>query len=170
MFDMIENDDKTILPRRRRQEDASLDITPMIDITFLLLIFFLVTSNLRSEALRTLPEAKHGSQVSARDAAVITMTAAAADGRVRVYLGDSAEPGSEVTAADLTAQEEEVAQYVAEALAGVAPREGPPKRHLLIKAEGRVPYGEVERISLAATRGGNVDSVSQVYIGVQEKK
>ena len=34
------------MPRKRRFDDAEMDITPMIDITFLLLIFFLVASKM----------------------------------------------------------------------------------------------------------------------------
>ncbi|MEM0897197.1 MAG: biopolymer transporter ExbD [Verrucomicrobiota bacterium] len=41
------------MPRRRRQNDqVSFQITPMIDMTFLLLIFFMVTSTLSNEKIK----------------------------------------------------------------------------------------------------------------------
>ena len=45
---------------RPHQDDSEMDITPMIDMTFLLLIFFLVASKMdRSNEVR-LPPAEHG--------------------------------------------------------------------------------------------------------------
>lgn len=38
-----EDDDDQVLPRREREEEE-LDMTPMVDVTFLLLIFFMVTA------------------------------------------------------------------------------------------------------------------------------
>ena len=40
-----EEDDSFVMPRRKRDDDE-MDITPMIDITFLLLIFFVVASKM----------------------------------------------------------------------------------------------------------------------------
>ncbi|MCP3692284.1 MAG: biopolymer transporter ExbD, partial [Planctomycetaceae bacterium] len=37
------------LGARRREEDVEMDITPMIDVTFLLLIFFLVASKMSAD-------------------------------------------------------------------------------------------------------------------------
>ena len=39
----LEEDDE--LPRRKKREEEELDMTPMVDVTFLLLIFFLVTAS-----------------------------------------------------------------------------------------------------------------------------
>mgnify|MGYP003325625382 CR=1 FL=1 len=38
---------------RKKLEDAEMDITPMIDVTFLLLIFFMVTSTMQACLLYT---------------------------------------------------------------------------------------------------------------------
>ena len=53
---------KSIFKRKRSLEEAEMDITPMIDCTFLLLIFFLVTSKMKPELAVDLPKAKHGSR------------------------------------------------------------------------------------------------------------
>ena len=47
----------------RKREEGDLDITPMIDITFLLLIFFLVSSKMDQDAAVDLPPAKNGMNV-----------------------------------------------------------------------------------------------------------
>ena len=46
--------DPPLMPERNT-EDAEMDITPMIEITFLLLIFFLVASKMDSPASGELP-------------------------------------------------------------------------------------------------------------------
>ncbi len=169
MSPLVELDESEVLPRRKPRQEADLDITPMIDITFLLLIFFLVTSHMQSEAIRTLPEAVHGTQVSARDAAVITILATSDEGDVQIYLGDSLDPRNLVSDRDLEQQEQLIADYVSQAFAGVTSEGGMPKRHVLIKGEGTVPSGEVQRVARAASRGQEVE-ISPVFIGVQEKK
>ncbi|NNE92995.1 MAG: biopolymer transporter ExbD [Verrucomicrobiales bacterium] len=39
------------MPRRRTNEEVAFNITPMIDMTFLLLIFFMVTSNITNQQI-----------------------------------------------------------------------------------------------------------------------
>lgn len=41
----ILDDDDDALPPRKKREDGELDMTPMVDVTFLLLIFFMVTAS-----------------------------------------------------------------------------------------------------------------------------
>ena len=43
IHDLEEDDDE--LPRRKKREEEELDMTPMVDVTFLLLIFFMVTAS-----------------------------------------------------------------------------------------------------------------------------
>jgi len=167
--ELVELEEGEIMPARKRPEEGDLDITPMIDITFLLLIFFIVTSNLQQQTAAQVPQAKHGTTVSSIDSAVITMTAGEAEGRATVYLADGISPESRAEENDLNIQEEEISQYVEQSFAGTT-ASGVPKRHLLIKADGKVPYGEVERVALAATRSGVVDTVERLYLGVQEKQ
>jgi len=51
--------------RKRRQADGDLDITPMIDVTFLLLIFFMVTSTMQPIPDKDLPPAVSGENANA---------------------------------------------------------------------------------------------------------
>ena len=48
-----------------------MDITPMIDITFLLLIFFIVASTMDPTKIGSIPEADNGLAISAKNSAVI---------------------------------------------------------------------------------------------------
>ncbi len=59
-------DNVGIKPRKRNLEETEMDITPMIDITFLLLIFFLVACNSRTRSSDSLNSARaEGRAVSA---------------------------------------------------------------------------------------------------------
>lgn len=60
-------DDGPALPRRRLTEDSELDMTPMIDCVFLLLIFFTVTSRPDQATSVELPPARYGKGVSLQD-------------------------------------------------------------------------------------------------------
>ncbi|MCH2370781.1 MAG: biopolymer transporter ExbD [Pirellulales bacterium] len=57
----------------RKIEDAEMDITPMIDITFLLLIFFLVASKMDSPASGELPTAVANRPIMADKAIVLNI-------------------------------------------------------------------------------------------------
>ena len=59
--------------RRRSIGEAEMDITPMIDITFLLLIFFLVAARMASTADLELPKAEYATSVVAQNAIIITV-------------------------------------------------------------------------------------------------
>ncbi|QDV74567.1 ExbD/TolR family protein [Botrimarina mediterranea] len=91
-------DAATLSPSLRRAKPGAgedeVDITPMIDITFLLLIFFLVTSTPDQESSVRLPEALHGEAVSQLESTVFTIGEAsgplapiyAADGKIDEFL------------------------------------------------------------------------------------
>ncbi len=52
------------MARRQRRESLSMDLTPLIDMVFLLLVFFLVTSTFKKDELALLlklPKAEQGS-------------------------------------------------------------------------------------------------------------
>ena len=65
---------------RKLSTDFEMDITPMIDMTFLLLIFFLVASKMDRSVEVKLPPARHATAVATRDAVIVTIDAAPGGG------------------------------------------------------------------------------------------
>ncbi len=53
--------------KKKKKEEAELDITPMIDVTFLLLIFFMVTSTMQATPDRDIPASQSGQNVVKSD-------------------------------------------------------------------------------------------------------
>jgi len=99
--DYSDGETPVISRRKRTADDVSFQITPMIDMTFLLLIFFMVTSKLSKERIKMdirLPVASAAAKpedLSGRD--VINIDAdgryflgdrAVAAGELRLYLAD----------------------------------------------------------------------------------
>ncbi len=75
-MDELEDDE---VPRKGIKDDGEMDITPMIDITFLLLIFFVVASKMDPTQTGDIPEAQMGLAISANDSAVIFIEARGED-------------------------------------------------------------------------------------------
>ena len=137
---------------KRRQSEADLDITPMIDVTFLLLIFFMVTSTMQPSSSADLPLAKHGVGIETRSATVITLRAAEGDREAPpvILLGDDSAPEGTVA---------EVTRLVEESVRQQRPA-------VIIKAERDVPHGFVQEITRAVTA---VEG-SQFYLGVADER
>ena len=77
--EVVDEHDSAEPVRRKRRDDDEMDITPMIDITFLLLIFFLVTSTPDETTAIELPDAQHGSPVSQLTSTVFTLAVGGLD-------------------------------------------------------------------------------------------
>jgi len=140
------DDELVIRPRPMRKPDSDIDITPMIDITFLLLIFFLVAATIARQTPVDLPEARYGDAVAMEESAVITIAAADAGGAI-VYKGDGVDPARRLSSDDLQAQEDELAAYIQAEFERV-----PIKHHVMIKAGRGVKHRHVARVSHAAGR------------------
>ena len=147
------------LLRSKTYDESEMDITPMIDITFLLLIFFIVASKMDPGADVTLPPARYGIPVVEKSSVIITL-AAGENGKAIVYTSNGANRDQLVPAGDLEAQEEQIAAYVEEEMAS-----DNTKTNVLIKAEKGIKHREVSRITKAATRP---ESVQQLYVAVME--
>ncbi|MBX3423619.1 MAG: biopolymer transporter ExbD [Pirellulaceae bacterium] len=134
--------------------DNEIDITPMIDIVFLLLIFFLVSSQMTGEATVDLPAARHGGVVAAKESVIILM---------RRGTGEQAEvlqlDGTQFSA-DLEQQQSEIAEYVAGGLDSG-------KKHVIIRAEGSVRHGEIGRVSRAIAE--SLPEGEMIHIAVIEQ-
>jgi len=147
-----------VLPRRRLTDSADLDITPMIDIVFLLLIFFLVASIPDTDTTPDLAPARHGKGVDPASTVVITVADRGGPGPAYVYLGDG--KGGTPLPDDVQQQKELVRAAVEDGFR----KQG--KSSVLVKAERRVPAGEVNRVSTAVAEA-DVEGI-QMYYAVLE--
>lgn len=122
--------------RDRRQDDLGLDITPLIDVVFILLIFFMVSTTFQqqSELQIQLPEAQHTSQHEPGDPLVIFISAA----------GQYAVGGRELT--------DNRRSTLVDALARAV--EGSADRPLVIRADAQTPHQAVVRAMDVAAQLG----------------
>ena len=145
-----------IAQRTRAKTDSEIEIAPLIDMVFLLLIFFIVTSTMERQSTIDLPRTEYGMAVSERNATTISIEGKGAE--IRVYLGDNL--GGDPLP-DLTQPQETAIARAVEA----AWLEG--KTSLVIKADREVHTGEIARIIRAATQA--VD-VLDVYMATVEDR
>ena len=150
--------DAPVIKLRRVREDAEMDITPMIDITFLLLIFFLVASKMDSDSEVSLPKARNGTAVTVKSSAVLTITPGNGD-TVNVFTGNGAIDANRIASADLAEQEAAIAAYVDRMMREES------KQQIIIKAEKSVKHREVARVMQAC---GLVDE-AKVFVAVLEE-
>ncbi len=144
-----------VLPHRPLRDDSEMDITPMIDCTFLLLIFFLVCSTQARQSSVELAPARHGTGVDPETAVILTVADSGRPDQAAVYLGDSTS-GSPLPP-DPEQQAAEIAQAVDDGFAAG-------KTNVLVKAERAVHFREVSRVSAAATSREGVN----LYLAVEE--
>ena len=125
------------IPMRPREHGLRFNITPLIDIVFLLIIFFLAASHLaRSEALEPveLPEAVETDDETERTPRRLTVTVSP--------------DGTTISGEPMTV--EGIKQMI---VAGHQQAEG--KRfEVRIRADHRVPYSQVEPIMLSCAEAG----------------
>ncbi len=138
--------------RRKGSDDDELDITPMIDMTFLLLIFFMVTSTMETPEALAIPESKWGQGVESKDA--IIMTIDVIDDAPAVYLSEKIE-GTPVSLAEVTA-------YVKSQIS-------PTRNIIIVKSDREVPEGFVQDVARAAN-DVDVDYELIFYTAVDYKK
>ena len=144
---------------RQRMTDPDMDITPMIDITFLLLIFFIVASKMDASDQVKLPPARNGSTVTLQNSVVLSVIPRGTD-RVDIFRGPAIDPLTRITSDDPVVQNEQIVDYIEEAISGDSPKE-----FVLIRAQRDVPYRHVARIMTAA---GHVGGIS-IYVAVMEE-
>lgn len=138
----------------KRSGDDEMDITPMIDIVFLLLIFFVVCSKMDPSKTGAIPEAQRGVAVSANDSAVLIMERGSED-RAIVKRVD----GSKFLDDD-EQQRNDIVDYLSKELEGG-------KREVMIVGHRNVPVGEVGRVQRIIAEG--FDGLKMTYIAVKEE-
>jgi biopolymer transport protein ExbD len=136
------------------QDDVDMDITPMIDIVFLLLIFFIVCSTAASQVAVDLPPARYGKGVSEQNSVVFSVEAAGGTESANVYVGDL---GGEKLPDDRDSQEERIREEVERGIA-----DG--KIDVVIKAAKDVKHKEVSRVGAAV---GQVEGI-RLHMAVLE--
>ncbi len=67
------NSTNSLTRRRSAASIGDLDITPMIDVTFLLLIFFMVTSTMKATPVKDIPAAESGTPATVNDMLKMTI-------------------------------------------------------------------------------------------------
>ncbi|MGH7129532.1 MAG: ExbD/TolR family protein [Planctomycetaceae bacterium] len=148
------NDDP-LIPRKKRTDETDIDITPMIDVTFLLLIFFMVSSTMEATPNLELPATKHGEQVASLGATFVTILGPEGAGEPTILLGDGKGPEASV---------DEVGPYVREGL-----RAG--RLQVIIKADRDVRHGFVQQVARAVQDEIEEENNPDAYfvIGVDDK-
>ena len=69
----LEDEPEEVSMAPRPPMDDEMDITPMIDMTFLLLIFFILTSKMTGEKSYEVPPAKNGASIATKNCVMITV-------------------------------------------------------------------------------------------------
>ena len=143
-----------LIARRPDEEPPEFDITAMVDLVFMMNIYFLVTFVTVALGGMSLPSADHCNALDA-DTAVIVRVARSLDGEsVTVYLGDG-EAGEPIN--DGAEQERQIQDAVEEGMAGG-------KTAVLLKAEKKVRLSDLFRIATAASIEG-----VKLHVAVLEK-
>lgn len=144
------------LPYRHPNDEAELDITPMIDMTFLLLIFFLVTSIPDNQREVELPRAEYGKGITTETAVIITLAEREGNRAAAIYLADG-KVGSPLP--------DDVDQQDRQILGAIEQGARAGKTAVLVKAEKGVHHSEVSRVASAV---GEVEGM-QLFLAVTEE-
>lgn len=150
--------------KKKKRESAELDITPMIDITFLLLAFFVVVSKMNPQVPVALPLATYGESVPEKNCVMLIAVVSVNDPKeADIFKGRSREEGDRVQATAPIDQESEIAAFVEDQLSL-----RPQVQAILIKAEGDVKTGLIELIKRGIA-GSELALTRQIYIAVEEQ-
>ena len=144
------SDPDAAFSRKRSEYDAELDITPMIDVTFLLLIFFMVTSTMQPDEVLDIPTSVHGLGVEANSAILITISAG--DPPLINLVEDK----------NQTEDPETVGPYVQSRM-----QQG--RKHVIIKAERLVQHGFVQKVTREANAVIKEFEGARFSIAVEDK-
>jgi biopolymer transport protein ExbD len=140
---------------RKAKQDTDLDMTPMIDCTFLLLIFFTVGATIEPTSGIELPPARYGVGIDPDQAVIFSLAQRDEEGLADIYLGEG------TNGSPLTGDAADQAQAIREAV-----EEGfiSGKRAVMINASRGVLHREVSRVAAAAAEVEDI----QLYMSVLE--
>jgi biopolymer transport protein ExbD len=147
------SDEEPLLPAAGPRDEARFDITAMIDLVFMLNIFFLVTTVVAALAEMDLPVVRHA--VATEPGSTVVVSLVRRGGEAVLYFGENPEGDG------LTDPDEQKRRAREAAQDGRAED----KDVFLIKAEKEVKLRDVQRIAAAAA---DVPGI-QLRLGVIEK-
>ena len=147
-----DDDSAGLMMHRAWHDDGEIDNTALIDVTFLLLIFFITTSTMDPTKTGTLPTALNGLPVSATESAVIFLGAGV--GTRAIVKGSEGDAFSD----DEETQTSEIVEYVTFEL-------DHGKKHVMILGDSDVRVGEVTRVQRII--GDAFEEISKTYIAVK---
>jgi len=133
-----------VIIRRREGDDVSFQLAPMIDMTFLLLIFFMVTTKITKEkkkldiALPVAAAAKTPEDLSGRE--IINL-----DENGQIFIGDK------------PADDKRLKAYLKQRLIDV-----PPLR-IYVRADARTPAKEIKKIMKMCAEAGAIEVIFGSY-------
>ncbi len=153
-----------IRPKKKKAEDNELDITPMIDITFLLLAFFVVASKMDPTTAVDMPRAQFGEAISEKDSVVMIVTLGATPDSYLIFKGRNKDDATQIKETEPIAQEEAVAYFVEQELSS-----RPDVQTIMIKAEGKVKTGAIETVKRGIS-GSELAETRLLYVGVEEEQ
>ena len=158
LSDLVPDDEEDFALPRKKRDDDEMDITPMIDITFLLLIFFVVCSTMDPTKMGKIPEAQNGLAISADDSAVLFVEPNGPDEVIVKRFN-----GQEFTR-DEDAQVAEIVEYVTDEMENTL---GKSKRHVMIFGDEEVEVRHVTRIQKII--GDAFSDLEYTYVAVKEQ-
>jgi biopolymer transport protein ExbD len=151
-----ESDGAPLIPRGSLEHHSEFDITAMIDLVFMMNIYFLVTTITAALADINLPSAQHCMPAD-REASVVVTILAATDRPVGgIYIGDDTD-GEPFTDPDV--QQREVLRAVEEGVRSQI-------NSVIIRAEKDVPLRDVMRVARVVSA---IEGV-QLKVSVMEKE
>lgn len=151
--------------KRRKVDEGEMDITPMIDCTFLLLIYFLLTSTMSPASSVPLPAAKHGAKAVQEECVIITV-AQGPDGTGQIFLADDSDT-KHLAAGSPEDQDKAIRDYLKTEVSKLSAL-GTPRNNVLIKAAGGLKHREVARV--AKVVASSEEELGSLYVGVNEQQ
>lgn len=135
-----EDEDAPLFPAREMHDDARFDITAMIDLVFMMNIYFLVTTLGAAAGELNLPAAKHCVAADRETSVIVSIIEGVDRSAGQVYVGDGRE------GEPLVEREEQEKAVRAAVEEGVRSQ----KNTVIIKAEKNVRLRDVARVAAAA--------------------
>ncbi|MBI3461611.1 MAG: biopolymer transporter ExbD [Planctomycetes bacterium] len=136
---------------KKPAEEAEMDMTPMIDVTFQLLIFFMLTNAAANPAPMTVPEAVHGLGVTPEGMQMVLV-----DESGKYYLGNKASEETQAPSLDFVIQE-----VTKNAAANAGPLD------VIVSAHKTSKHYQTREL---VDRLSSVQNLGKVMLGVEEKK